>query len=111
MRRNGESIDGRLLRELRTVYHAALNDPPLSDRLIGALPVAEQLAIVDMVKAGSSPAAGSDDSLSVARALLEEAGGQSASAVTTWRAVRANQSEANSPLARRADAAIKRLSR
>lgn len=26
MRRSGESIDGRLLRELRTVYHAALND-------------------------------------------------------------------------------------
>lgn len=43
--------------------------------------------------------------------LLEEAGGQPASALKTWRAVRANQAEASSPLARRADAAIKRLSR
>jgi hypothetical protein len=32
-------------------------------------------------------------------------------ALKTWRGVRANQAEANSPLARRADAAIKRLSR
>ena len=110
MRKNGEPIDGRLLRELRTVYHAALSDTPLGERLIGALPPAEQLALVDMVKAGSSPAAGSDDSLDVARALLEEAAGQPASAVKAWRAVRANQVEATSPLARRADAAIRRLS-
>jgi hypothetical protein len=63
------------------------------------------------VKAGSSQAAGSDDSLDVTKALLEEAGGQPASALKTWRAVRANQAEPSSPLARRADAAIKRLSR
>ena len=64
-----------------------------------------------MVKARSSSAAGSDDSLDVARALLEEAGGHLESAVKTWRAVRANQPETASPLARRADAAIKRLKR
>ena len=64
-----------------------------------------------MVKAGSSSAAGSDESLDVARALLEEAGGHPESALKTWRAVRANQREAASPLARRADAAIKRLTR
>ena len=110
MRKNGEPIDGRMLREIRTIYHAALNDKPFTERLIGALPAAEQLAIVELVTAGSSPAAGSDDSLNVARALLEEAGGQPASAVKTWRVVRANQSEASSSLAKRADAAIKRLS-
>lgn len=110
MRKSGEPIDGRLRRELRTVYHAALGDRALSDRLIGAMPPAEQLVVVETVKAGSSPAAGSDDSLDVARALLEEAAGQPASALETWRAVRANQTEANSPLARRADASIARLS-
>jgi hypothetical protein len=100
-----------LLREIRGIYQAALRDEPLTERLIAVLPAAEQLVIVDMVKAGSSPATGSDDSLDVTKALLEEAGGQPASAVKTWRGVRANQAEANSPLARRADAAIKRLSR
>ena len=49
--------------------------------------------------------------MDVARALLEEAGGHLESAVKTWRAVRANQRETASPLARRADAAIKRLNR
>jgi hypothetical protein len=112
MRKNDEPIGGRMLRELRVIYHVALNDEPFTQRPIAAaLPVDEHLATIDMVKAGSSSAAGSDDSLSVARALLEEAGGQPASAVKTWRAVRANQSESDSPLARRADAAIKRLSR
>ena len=111
MRKNNEPIDSRLLREIRGIYQAALRDEPLTERLIAGLPAAEQLVIVDVVKAGSSPAAGSDDSLDVTKALLEEAGGQPASALKTWRAVRANQSEANSPLARRADAAIKRLSR
>ncbi|MGH7383932.1 MAG: hypothetical protein ACREKG_02050 [Candidatus Rokuibacteriota bacterium] len=111
MRKNDEPIGGRMLRELRVIYQFALNDEPFTQRLIAALPVAEHLATIDMVKAGSSAAAGSDDSLSVARALLEEAGGQPASAVKTWRAVRANQSESDSPLAKRADAAIKRLSR
>ena len=66
---------------------------------------------IDGQPAGSSPATGSDDSLDVARALLEEVGGHPESAVKTWRAVRANQPEAASPLARRADAAIKRLAR
>jgi hypothetical protein len=75
------------------------------------VPGAEQLALVELVKAGSSPAAGSDDSLNVMKALLEEAGGQPAGAVQTWRAVRANQAEPGGPLARRADAAIKRLAR
>jgi len=83
----------------------------LTDHLIAALPAAEQLATVEMVKAGSSSAAGSDDSLDVARALLEEAGGHLESAVKTWRAVRANQPGTASPLARSADAAIKRLKR
>ena len=46
-----------------------------------------------------------------ARALLEEAGGDPERAIKTWRAVRANQPEAASPLARRAEAAIKRLAR
>lgn len=111
MRKNGEPTDGRMLREIRVIYYAALNDKAFTERLIAALPIAEQLAIVDMVKAGSSPAAESDDSLNVTKALLEEAGGQPTSAVKTWRGVRANQSESDSPLAKRADAAIKRLSR
>jgi hypothetical protein len=46
-----------------------------------------------------------------ARALLEEARGDPERAIKTWRAVRANQPEAASPLARRAEAAIKRLAR
>jgi len=111
MRRNAERIDGRVLREIRAIYHAALNDPPFTERLIGAVPGAEQLAIVEMVKAGSSPAAGSDDSLNVMKALLEGARGQPVGAAQTWRAVRANQAEASGPLARRADAAIKRLAK
>lgn len=111
MRKNDEPIDGRLLREIRGIYQAALRDEPLTERLIAALPAPEHLAIVDMVKAGSSPTTGSDDSLDVTRALLEEAGGQPASALKIWRSVRANQAEVSSPLARRADAAIKRLSR
>ena len=111
MRKSNEPIDGRLLREIRGIYQAALRDEPLTERLIASLPAPEHLAIVDMVKAGSSPAVGSDDALDVTKALLEEAGGQPASALKTWRAVRANQAEASSPLARRADAAIKRLSR
>jgi hypothetical protein len=111
MRKNDESVDGRLLRELRGIYQAALRDEPLTERLIAALPAPEHLVIVDMVKSGSSPTAGPDDSLDVAKALLEEAGGQPASALRTWRAVRANQPDAAGPLARRADAAIKRLAR
>jgi len=111
MRKNDEPIDGQMLREIRVIYHAAVNDTTLTERLITALPGSEQLAIVDLVKAGSSPAAGSDNSLDVMKALLEEADGQPGSAVKTWRAVRADQSESNRPLARRADAAIKRLSR
>jgi hypothetical protein len=100
-----------LLREIRGIYQAALRDEPLTECLIAALPAPEHLVIVEMVKAGSSPATGSDDSLDVTKALLEEAGGQPAGALRTWRAVRANQPEAASPLARRADAAIKRLAR
>jgi len=73
--------------------------------------LADCVRLTGMVKAGSSSAAGSDDSLDVARALLEEAGGHLESAVKTWRAVRPNQLETASPLARRADAAIKRLKR
>jgi hypothetical protein len=111
MRKNNEPVDGRLLREMRGIYQAALNDKPFTDRLIAAVPVAEHLATVEMVKADPSSAAGSDESLDVARALLEEAGGDPESAVKTWRAVRANQPEAASPLGRRADAAIKRLAR
>jgi hypothetical protein len=111
MRKNGEPIDGRLLRELRGIYQAALHDKPLSDRLIAAVPAPEHLATIQMIKAGSSSAAGSDESLDVARALLEEAGGLPEDALKTWRAVRANQPEAASPIARRADAAIKRLAR
>ncbi len=78
---------------------------------MAAVPAPEHLATIEMVKAGSSSAAGSDDSLDVARALLEEAGGDPQSALKTWRAVRANQPDAAGPLARRADAAIKRLAR
>ncbi|MEX2223721.1 MAG: hypothetical protein WEG40_18180 [Candidatus Rokuibacteriota bacterium] len=111
VRKNDEPMDGRMRRELRVIYHLALNDKPFTQRLITALPVTEQLATIEMVTAGPSSAAGSDDSLSVATALLEEAGGEPARAVKTWRAVRANQSESDSPLARRADAAIKRLAR
>jgi hypothetical protein len=111
MHKNDEAIDGRLLREIRGIYQAALRDEPLTECLIAALPAPEHLVIVEMVKAGSSPATGSDDSLDVTKALLEEAGGQPAGALRTWRAVRANQPEAASPLARRADAAIKRLAR
>ena len=37
MRKNGEPIDGRLLRELRGIYQAALHDKPSSDRLIVAV--------------------------------------------------------------------------
>jgi hypothetical protein len=111
MRRNAERIDGRVLREIRAIYHAALNDPPFTERLIAVVPGAEQLAIVEMVRADSSPAAGSDDSLNVMKAPLEEAGGRPADAAQTWRAVRANQAEASSPLARRADAAIKGLAK
>ncbi len=111
MRKNNEPTDARLLREMRGIYQAALNDKPLADRLMAAVPAAEHLATVEMVKAGSSSAAGSDESLDVAKALLEEAGGDPERALKTWRAVRANQPDAASPLARRADAAIKRLAR
>lgn len=79
---------------MRGIYQAALNDKPLTDRLIAAVPAAEHLAPVEMVKAG-----GRGGRLPGTRG--EE----------TWRAARANQPEAASPLARRADAAIKRLAR
>lgn len=111
MRKNGEPIDGRLLREMRGIYQTALIDKPFTDRLIAVVPAAEHLATVEMVKANPSSAAGADTSLDVARALLEEADGHPENAVKTWRAVRANQPEAAGPLARRADAAIKRLAR
>ena len=111
MRKNNEPIDVRLIREMRVIYLAAVNDKPFADRLIAAAPAAEHLATVEMVKAAPSPASGSDDSLDVARALLQEAGGDPERALKTWRAVRANQPDAASPLARRADASIKRLAR
>lgn len=71
MRKNGEPIDERVRREIRLLYRASLSDRALTERLDAALPAGEQVALLDLVEAGSGPGAGSDDALRAARARLE----------------------------------------
>jgi hypothetical protein len=108
MRKNDEPMDERTRRELRSVYVSASRDEPFAQRLIASLPNADQLATIKLVQ----PDAPADISLTVITALLQEADEQRASAIESWRAVRAAlPAKSDTPLAKRADAAIKRLSR
>ena len=76
--------------------------------MMASLPITDQLATLKLVR----PDAPVDLSLTVITALLQEADKQQASAIESWRAVRAGlPAKSDSPLAKRADAAIKRLSK
>jgi hypothetical protein len=106
MRKHNEPTDPRAARELRSVYFFALRDQALVQRLVAALPIADHVATIKAIQ-DVSPA---DVSLTVMTAVLQEAGGQRAEAIETWRAVRATQpAKSNSELAKRADTALKRI--
>jgi hypothetical protein len=106
MRKQNEPVDGRAVRELRSVYFSALRDEASVQRLVVALPIPDHLATIKVIQAASPD----DTSLIAMTAVLQEAGGQKTDAVNTWRALRAMlPAKSDTLLARRADAALKRL--
>jgi hypothetical protein len=107
MRKNNEAINERMLSEIRSIYASASRDPALSQRLIASLAPADQLEIIKLAKGESE-----DISLMVMMGEIQEADGQRTNAVESWRAVRAAlPAKSDSALAKRADAAIKRLTK
>jgi hypothetical protein len=107
MRKANEVMDARALREVRSVYIAASRDAALAQRLAAALPPLDQLELIKLAGGGSE-----DISLTAVTAQLQEANGDTASAIESWRAVRASlPAKSGAELAKRADAAIKRLAK
>jgi hypothetical protein len=107
MRKANEVMDARALREVRSVYIAASRDAALAQRLAAALPPLDQLELIKLAGGGSE-----DISLTAMTAQLQESNGDSASAIESWRAVRASlPAKSGAELAKRADAAIKRLAK
>jgi len=109
MRKAGEPLDSATLGDIYGRYYFALNDDSQLKRLFAAVPPAEHLELQRMLLAS-----GHDDhqlTLNAVMALTYEAAGQPDQALAAWRAVKTELGGADSRLAPRADAAIKRLAK
>ena len=112
MRTNGEPIDLQTRSEVYSVYYSALGDGDRLQKVLSAVPPTEQLATIQALSGGTEPDEGKRRMQEAFLAILQEAAGQPAEALRTWRALRAELPiRTGGALAARADAAIKRLSR
>lgn len=112
MRRNGEPIDESTRRYLFSVYFHAFNTPEELQALIVAIPPAEQIATMRALYFGPDFDASRAPLRDATIALLQEAAGQPAEALATWKGVQARLGpDDDGRVAEMAKAALGRLSK
>lgn len=110
MRRNGESVSVTARNDVYSIYHSVvMNGTPPAAELLAALPPAAHLELIDGLVAGPETGAGKQNVAAAARALFQEAAGDTTAALATWRALRAGLDANEVTLRARADAALRRL--
>jgi len=111
MRRDDETIDARTRRDLYSIYYSAFSSDQDLQRVLQVIPPAEHIKTIRALffEPDSDPARAPLRDATLA--MLQEAAGLRDESIVTWRAVRASLPPGgDSRLARRADAAIARLS-
>jgi hypothetical protein len=112
MRKDGEPFGPRTRRDVYAVYAFAFGDDGLLQKVLSAVPPAEQVATFLALFGGTESDEGKRRMQHAFLAVLQEAAGQPAEALRTWQALRAElPPHAAGSLVTRADASIKRLSR
>jgi hypothetical protein len=110
MIKNNEKIDVSSRSHLYAIYYFALNSEKDFRRLIDAVPATEQIAMIRVLFYDADFDRGKIPTREAYLAILQEAAGLRDEALKTWLAMRSGLS-ANTNLAVRADASIKRLSK
>jgi len=112
MRRNGEPVDESTRRYLFGVYYHSFNSPEQLRQLLEAIPPADQIATMRALYFEPDFDPGAVPLRDATVALLQEAAGQPAEALATWRTVQAALgSNEDGRVAEMAEAAVKRLSK
>jgi len=111
MRRNGEPIDEATRRYLFSVYFHAFNAPEELQKLVEAIPPADQIATMRALYFGPDFDPDRVPLRDAVIALLQEAAGQPAEALATWQGIQARLGpDGDGRVAEMAKTAVKRLS-
>jgi hypothetical protein len=109
MRRNGEPVSPAVANYVYWFYHlVVVGSDPIGDLLAG-MPPPEHIALLGALFGGSEVEPWKANEVHAAQAMFQEAAGDDAGALATWRAVRASISTNEISLRSRADAALRRL--